>query len=275
MTLFERLLLPLADVSDARTTCRAIEPYLSETTTLGVVHVTPDETASEEIFETVREAFPDHTIETDSRRGEDVTAEVASAVESFDATAIGLVPRPKNIILSLLSRSATTRLIAGTDVPVVVFPEPDDSTPTRKHVHSVLVALDDESQADETVEQACLLFPDETLIVAFAPESPPTDPYTSMTAGTSSAYERFSDRQQGIIDQVFERAIEIGDDHGISVETAVLVDTDAAAATTVAHTHGVSLVVVGHEDDDERDRRVLGSLATDLVRSSPIPVVIP
>ncbi len=141
--LFERIVLPVASVDDARASARAIESYDVES--IVAIHViekaggAPDkasvdqrEGVAQEAFEVLRAQLgPD--IETDIRYETDVAKAVFAATEEYDATAIVITPRGGNRWVQLLTGDIALNIITETDRPVVVLPdiEPPDETKTE------------------------------------------------------------------------------------------------------------------------------------------------
>jgi len=111
--LFDRVLLPVASVEDARSTCRAVAPYVDGDVL--AVHVVekaggaPDkagveqrELEAERIFDAVRECL-DHPVSTEILYGTDVAETIFAAAADHDATAVVITPRGGGRWLRLLT----------------------------------------------------------------------------------------------------------------------------------------------------------------------------
>ena len=136
--LIERVIVPIAHVTDAKVTCEAIEEFLGrEPVELHVVHViekgggAPDKAPLEareadaaSIFEFAKSFFggSDVYVETELRYGTSVVDEIVGAAEEIDASAIAFVPRSGSRIVRLLSGNLTRRLIEIDRLPVLVLP---------------------------------------------------------------------------------------------------------------------------------------------------------
>lgn len=132
--IFERVVLPVATVEDARASARALGPH--ETEHVVAVHViekaggAPDKTSVEqreevaaETFDALRDALPDRSIETDLRYGTDVAETIFAAADDHDATAIVITPRGGSRWIRLLTGDIALRLVTETDRPVIVLPD--------------------------------------------------------------------------------------------------------------------------------------------------------
>lgn len=131
VNLLGHVLVPVAHEDDARTTCRALEPYDPERVTAlhvvekgeGVPDKTPVEQSEQlagDAFEAVRETFPDAGTET--TYGRDVADAIIDVAGDLDASAIAFRPREGGRIARLLSGDLTTQLVTEADRPVVALP---------------------------------------------------------------------------------------------------------------------------------------------------------
>ncbi|MEF8936561.1 MAG: universal stress protein [Halovenus sp.] len=145
MALTDRILLPLANETDAERTCAALARELDgevETPSIVVTHViekgggAPDkaplaarEEQAESIF-TIAENFLDDErfdVETELVYGTDVIDELVTAAETHDVTSIVFLPRSGGGLLSkLFAEDLSTDLLLESPVPVVVLPQSDE-----------------------------------------------------------------------------------------------------------------------------------------------------
>lgn len=138
--LFRRIVLPVASVEDAETTCKQVRPRLPDGATVLAVHVVekaggaPDKVSVEQREEWAREMFAvveaelsteGTDLETDILYGTDVAETILDAGDEFDATAIVFTPRGGSRWVKLLTGNTATNLIENADRPVVVLPEAD------------------------------------------------------------------------------------------------------------------------------------------------------
>ena len=134
-SLFERILLPLADPDDAERTARAIRPYLDEETTLVITHITQSETAgttismgkdpfAEEIYETFIAVLgrQELRIEWVTLEGRDVSEAITDVIGTVEATLVAFTPRDLDSWSRTLAGDPGSRLVRDADVPVMVFP---------------------------------------------------------------------------------------------------------------------------------------------------------
>lgn len=125
------VLLPVAQVTDARSSARALEPYGPERVT--TVHVVekgggvPDKTpvehskeVAEESYEAVRAVFPDADEHT--AYGRDVVAAIFEAAETVGASAIAYRSRGGNRLVQFLSGDRSLKLVTKAELPVIALP---------------------------------------------------------------------------------------------------------------------------------------------------------
>jgi nucleotide-binding universal stress UspA family protein len=155
-TLFDRVLLPVADPEDAAGTAEALSNH--EFGSVLVVHVVEKaggavdkasveqrEEHAEEMFEAVRSELGDPTtVETDIVYGTDVAETIFDAAGDYDATAIVITPRGGSRWVRLLTGDVALSLVTENDRPVVVLPETERANTGDSS---------DEDATDETGEE--------------------------------------------------------------------------------------------------------------------------
>lgn len=138
-SLFERVVVPVANLEDAESTTDALVPYVEGTDcTVIAVHViekaggAPDkasveqrEQRAEEIFDIVTEGLRDTevSLETDLRYGTDIAETVIEAAHDSDASAIVFTPRGGSRWRKLLTGDVAHKLVENSDIPVLVLPD--------------------------------------------------------------------------------------------------------------------------------------------------------
>jgi len=138
---FTHLLVPIANVDDAKRTCDALDEYLgSDIQTITIIHVieqtegyidpaSPEalEQEAKELFSYVEDYFEDGPeIQRELRYGTDAIEEIIAAADELDVSAIGFAPRPKNRLQQLLTENTSYRLVTESHHPVVAFSQGDD-----------------------------------------------------------------------------------------------------------------------------------------------------
>jgi nucleotide-binding universal stress UspA family protein len=138
--LFARPLLPVADPGDARTTCRAVLPYVERVGGRPVlVHViekaggAPDkagveqrEQYAEKVFDAARGTLGDVEADTELAFGTDVAETIFDVADDVDASVVTFTPRSGSRWLKLLTGDVALDLVTDADRPVLVLPAADD-----------------------------------------------------------------------------------------------------------------------------------------------------
>lgn len=130
------LLVPIANVEDAKRTCEELDEYLDADVeritvvfvierTEGFMDQAPPEALKQEaeaVFSYVEEYFSDGpAVRRELRAGTDPIEEIVAAADELDVSAIGFSPRPKTRLQRLLTENGSYRLITESCHPVVAF----------------------------------------------------------------------------------------------------------------------------------------------------------
>lgn len=133
--LTERLVVPVANEDDARTTATALRQYEFDQVT--VTHVvekgggSPDKLSLEQAeamaadsFVAFRETIPE--AQEEIAYATDVVDGILDVAKNTDATAIAFRPRGDSRIVQFLAGDTALRLVTEADVPVIAIPEVDN-----------------------------------------------------------------------------------------------------------------------------------------------------
>lgn len=142
MTLFDRVVLPVASEKDAEATCRAaLERIESASGRVIAVHVIEKgggvvdkasveqrEERADKIFDVVRDCGDSHgvPIETKIAYGTDVAETIFDAADEVDASAIAFTPRGGSRWVKLLTGDVALSLVTKTNRPVVILPDGEE-----------------------------------------------------------------------------------------------------------------------------------------------------
>lgn len=143
ITLFDRIVIPVASEKNGRATCEAALPHLQESKGKAyLAHViekaggAPDkasveqrELVAEDIFNVAREPFKETgftDFETRLLYGTDVVQTILDTCTEVDATAVVFVTREASRWKRLLSGDVALKLITENPYPVIVLPAPDN-----------------------------------------------------------------------------------------------------------------------------------------------------
>lgn len=135
--IFERIVVPVASVEDARATGRAVQRHAPGAVV--AVHViekaggAPDKASVEQREDVAREVFDElravgheeGEFEEDLRYGTDVGETIIEAAADHDAAAIVFTPRGGSRWIRLFTGDVADTLVERSDRPVIVLPDVD------------------------------------------------------------------------------------------------------------------------------------------------------
>jgi len=173
--------------------------------------------------------------------------------------------RGQRNVQRLILGSVTERVVRNSPVPVLVVPPESAVTYPPE---SVLVGTDGSAGADEAVDEAIGIATaaDGTLHVLSVLEST----LLGIDVRSASAAEERERRDEAELESARERATEAGLE---SVETAIEEGDVVGTLNDYAADHGIDLLVVGTHGRTGIDRRLLGSVTEDLLRTADVPVL--
>jgi len=138
-SLFQRVIVPVANEEDAAATVDALGPYVESAGGVVIaVHViekaggAPDKASVEQrelyaddLFEIVTDGLADLgvEIETEYLYGTDVAETIIDVAHDLDASAIVFTPRGGSRWVKLFTGDVTTSLVNESDLPVIVLPD--------------------------------------------------------------------------------------------------------------------------------------------------------
>jgi nucleotide-binding universal stress UspA family protein len=136
----------------------------------------------------------------------------------------------------------------------------------------VLVPIDGSEQARTALEYALEEFAEETVTILTV-----IDPREFNTYGGVEGWVDLDDLREQRRDQaekLLEDARERAEGRGLTVDTDVVTGKVARAIIEYAEEHGIDHVVLGSHGRSGISRVLLGSVAENVVRRSPVPVTV-
>ena len=140
-SLFDRVLVPVADPEDAEHTARALQqlPDLPNELIVGYViekasgapdkaSIAQREEVAADVFNAFLAEYPGEyqsSARVVTLYGRDIATTIQDAATQADATAIAFVPRDAHTVLKLLSGNTAVKLIEESSIPVLSLPDPD------------------------------------------------------------------------------------------------------------------------------------------------------
>lgn len=133
----------------------------------------------------------------------------------------------------------------------------------------VLVPIDGSEMAERALEYALETHPGAEITVLHIAGGP------SPMMGDNTGLALETDIEEAVEEratEIFDRAHEIADPHGIDLETDVA--WGSPAKVIVDRAEGFDTVVVGSHSGSLADRLFVGNVAQKVVRHSPVPVTV-
>ncbi|SFR34874.1 universal stress protein [Halogeometricum limi] len=135
----------------------------------------------------------------------------------------------------------------------------------------VLVPFDGSPLSQRALEHALTTYDDDVLV--FYVVDPLLAVYEAETKGLAAA-EAWSEEMAEVTADVRAAAREIADAHDAAVTTEVVTGRPARAILAYVADHAIDHVVMGSHGRSGISRLVLGSVAEQVMRQSPVPVTI-
>lgn len=136
----------------------------------------------------------------------------------------------------------------------------------------VLVPVDRSEQAHEACRLACELFPDATLV--FLHVINPAEAGFSSEATIPSFPEGWYEHEKAIAESLFDDLESHVDIHGPEVERVIELGQPTRTIIDCAEKEAIDHIVMGSAGRKGVSRLVLGSVAENVVRRSPVPVTV-
>jgi nucleotide-binding universal stress UspA family protein len=205
--------------------------------------------------------------------GVDVTTDVIQGgpsrtiLDYVDDRGVDLVvmgTRGERDVERLLLGSVTERIVRSAPIPVLAVPPNSDRTYPPE---SVLVGTDGSEGSDAALAEGIDLasIAGATLHVLSVLE----DSLLGIDVRSAAAAEERERRDENLLEAARDRA----EQAGVTVETAIEEGGVVETFNEYAAEHGVDLVLVGTHGRTGFDRRILGSVTEDVLRTADVPVL--
>ncbi|WP_222913249.1 universal stress protein [Natrinema sp. SYSU A 869] len=135
----------------------------------------------------------------------------------------------------------------------------------------ILVPYDGSPQATKALELVFEDFPDATVMALYVIEIP--DRRWAQFVGPELQIP-VTEKYQEYADDIFETATEIATEHDRSLETNVVTGKPDHRIVAQAEEESVDLIVIGSHGQEGISRLLLGSVAENVVRRSPVSVLV-
>jgi len=226
-----------------------------------------------DVLEGAGKEIVDEAASTARAAGVDVTTAVVQGGPSrtireyVDDREIDLVvmgTRGQRTVEKIILGSVTERVLRSSTVPVLVVPpESDREYPPER----VLVGSDGSEGSAAAIQESLDIC--ETVGGALRALSVVESALLGIDVRSSTVAEERERRDTDLLEAVRDQATE----RGIDVETAVEEGEVVETMNEFAEAHGIDLVVVGTHGRTGIDRRLLGSVTENLIRSAAVPVL--
>jgi len=189
---------------------------------------------------------------------------ICDYVEDRGIDLVVMGTRGSRDIERIILGSVTERVVRNSAAPVLVVPpESDRAYPPE----SVLVGSDASAGSEAAIDEGfdIAAAADATLHVVSVLESN----VLGIDVRSAQIAEAREQRDEELLASVRER----GDDRGVAVETAIEEGDVVDRLNEYVDEHGIDLVVVGTHGRTGIDKRILGSVTENLMRSASVPVL--
>lgn len=134
----------------------------------------------------------------------------------------------------------------------------------------LLVPMDDSEPAQDALEHAITMFPDAEITALHV-----VNPSASMYGG-DAAYniERVLELEAENAESLLESARSVAEERDATISTETVRGTPARRIVEFAEEEGVDQIVIGSHGRSGVSRVLLGSVAEQVVRRSPVPVTV-
>ena len=137
----------------------------------------------------------------------------------------------------------------------------------------ILVPIDESDRSVTALEFALDTYPEET-IVALHVIDPAEYPSGGIEAGTVVDFDRFREEYENRGEELLEDARSLATEAGVDVETTLETGRPARTIVSYAEEAGVDHIVMGSHGRTGASRILLGSVAENVTRRSPVPVTV-
>lgn len=133
----------------------------------------------------------------------------------------------------------------------------------------ILVPLDESAPAQNALEEALQMFESKEIVVLHVID---TNDFSHGAEG--AAAEGLLESREEEAEELFERAQATANEYGASLETVIETGQTASAIVDTAETSDVDHIVMGSHGRSGISRIVVGSVAEQVIRESPVSVTI-
>lgn len=167
--------------------------------------------------------------------------------------------------------STTEAVLRSVSIPVLtVRPGLESAPQSRRCFERVVVGVDDSEPSDAAVETVCALPPEDRRRLVFYSVAD----VDTVIGARGYYYAQILDDLRARSRQIVDRAVETARARGVAAEGRIADGSAAEVLIAAAGEDAADLIVLGSHGRRGLQRFFLGSVAEDIVRRAPVPVLV-
>lgn len=136
------------------------------------------------------------------------------------------------------------------------------------------VPIDGSDLSMNALKQTCTNHPETAITVFHVLESTTADVYGSLTGRQSGDFDDKKRQRRSEVEELFDRATALADEHGVSISTGILTGSIANAILIYAEENDADQIISGQSGRSSIERTLLGSITGSVSDDAEISVTI-